>query len=66
MPFPTQALNPKSGIKCRAYHRDKADAGQDTELLGLARYLAKIAAAPATFDHGDWRKVAKSLREGGG
>mmetsp|Transcript_2142 Transcript_2142/g.6536 ORF Transcript_2142/g.6536 Transcript_2142/m.6536 type:complete len:367 (+) Transcript_2142:102-1202(+) len=60
------ALNPKSGIKCRAYHRDKADAGQDTELLGLARYLAKIAAAPATFDHGDWRKVAKSLREGGG
>lgn len=56
------ALNPKAGIKCRAYHRATADAANDVELPLLAAYLAKIATAPegmATFDHAKWRATAK-------
>jgi len=56
------ALNPKSGIKCRAYHRGAADAPRDVELPLLAAYLSKIATdarGMAAFDHAHWRAVAK-------
>ena len=58
------ALNPKSGLKCRAYHRSAPDAAGDVELPLLAAYLAHVATAaggPGAHDHGAWRKRAASL-----
>lgn len=62
------ALNPRSGVKCRAYHRDKPDASSDVELPALAAYLAHVARCPkglSSFDHGKWRAVWKQIRKEG-
>jgi len=62
------ALNPRSGVKCKAYHRDKPNAARDAELPALAAYLAHVARASkglSAFDHGKWRDVWKQIREGG-
>ena len=57
------ALNPKSGIKCKAFHRAAPDAASDVELPLLAAYLAHIATSPkgcAGFDHAKWRAEARA------
>ena len=62
------ALNPRSGVKCKAYHRDKPNAARDAELPALAAYLAHVARASkglSAFDHGKWRDVWKKIREAG-
>ena len=62
------ALNPRSGVKCKAYHRDKPNAARDAELPALAAYLAHVARASkglSAFDHGKWRDVWKQIREAG-
>lgn len=56
------ALNPKAGIKCKAYHRSAPNAAQDVELPLLSAYLSMIATDPegmAKYSHASWRTQAK-------
>ncbi|KAL1709633.1 HAD-like domain-containing protein [Schizophyllum commune] len=59
------ALNPKEGIKIRAFkHAASQEARQDTELFKLAAYLVHVGQAPdlRIFSHKDWKVTAKRLR----
>ena len=58
------ALNPGSGLKVHAYHRDRQTSPDaDTELLLLAAYLRSVASAPdlSSIDHSSWRSRARKL-----
>ncbi|EGN95644.1 hypothetical protein SERLA73DRAFT_186777 [Serpula lacrymans var. lacrymans S7.3] len=62
------ALNPNEGIKIHAFKGAHTQEGQaDRELDKLARYMVYIAAVDdfRTLKHADWKKIARSLREGG-
>lgn len=57
------ALNPTSGIKCRAYHRRDPDAAQDAELPLISAYLQHLARLEdvGRVDHANWRSELKRL-----
>ena len=54
------ALNLGSGLKVKGYYRKKTKAARDTELLGLMKYLEKLAEEGIGFDDaqfGNWKDV---------
>jgi ubiquitin-like domain-containing CTD phosphatase 1 len=60
------AMNPKCGLKCTAYYRDRAGAGEDRELAGLGEYLCLIANYESDFtrlQHGKWKDYVGRARE---
>jgi ubiquitin-like domain-containing CTD phosphatase 1 len=60
------ALNLSSGIKIKAFFRKKSAARRDSELLGLATYLAQLAQAGIDFndvDFMDWTEVVSGGKQ---
>jgi len=59
------ALNLSCGLKIKAYYRKKSKAQRDTELLGLSKYLEKLATANVDFDKVNfdiWADVVSGTR----
>ncbi len=59
------ALNLNSGLKISGYYRKKGKAHRDTELLGLSKYLEKLAVSDVNFDEvefDNWADVVSGKR----
>lgn len=59
------ALNLSSGLKVTAFYRKTSTGKKDVELIGLARYLDRLASAGVSFDKvnfADWKDVMSGNR----
>jgi len=56
------ALNPSCGLRCTGFYRKKSGARRDSELLGLGKYLVKLAEAKVDFQKANfdsWESVIR-------